>query len=155
MEIYRNIVNGPTWTAARTKDSSTKKFVPTNYIPAPFSTKEPWIPTLVSGSFGTLVHHLRSLLASQKGKKKKKNHCSLPRYINLLACYVVSSKSLGSVTYVFSLLWPCIRGLVNKDSWTFALSLLSIHCCDYSRYLVLFHFFSKKFPLDYGPNMLP
>ena len=39
LEVYRNIVIRPRWTAARTKDSSTKKF-PTRHTPSPFNIKE-------------------------------------------------------------------------------------------------------------------
>jgi len=38
--IYRKIVIRPTWTAARTKDSCTKKFATTSPTPSPFSVKE-------------------------------------------------------------------------------------------------------------------
>ena len=41
--VYRNILTWPTWTAARTKDSCTKKFATISHTPAPFSRKEAWI----------------------------------------------------------------------------------------------------------------
>ena len=53
----------PTWTAARTMDSNTKKFATTNYTPSPFNIKEAWILIWVRWLFGTLVHHFLSLLA--------------------------------------------------------------------------------------------
>ena len=53
LEVYRNIVTRLLWTAARTNDSGTKKFVTVSYI---FS----WVRRL----FEILVHHL-SLLTFQ------------------------------------------------------------------------------------------
>ena len=40
LEIYRNIVTRPMWTAARTKDSSNKKFATASYTLSPVSIKE-------------------------------------------------------------------------------------------------------------------
>ena len=53
----------PTWTAARTKDSNTKKFAATNHTPSPFNIEEAWILTWERWFFGTRVHHLLGLLA--------------------------------------------------------------------------------------------
>ena len=64
LEVYRNIVTWPMWTAGSTKDSGTKKFAPTSHTPSPFRIKEAWILTRVRWFFGTLVHHLLGLLAS-------------------------------------------------------------------------------------------
>lgn len=64
MEVYRKIITRPTWTAARTKDSSTKKFAATNNTCSNFIIKEAWVLTWVRWFFGTLVHH-PSLLAFQ------------------------------------------------------------------------------------------
>ena len=47
----------------KNKYSDLKKFAPTNCNLSPFSKKEAWIQTWVSWFFGTLVHHLLSLLA--------------------------------------------------------------------------------------------
>ena len=42
LEVYRNIVTRPTWTAARAKDTGTEKFAATNHTPSLFSIKEAW-----------------------------------------------------------------------------------------------------------------
>ena len=63
--VYRNFVTRLTWTAPRTKYSSTKKFADTNHTPLPFGIREVWILTWVRWFFGTVVHHLLSLLAFQ------------------------------------------------------------------------------------------
>ena len=52
----------PTWTAATTEDSCTKKFPATSHTLSPFSIKEAWATTLVRWLFGTLANHLLSLL---------------------------------------------------------------------------------------------
>jgi len=54
LEVYRNIVTRPLWTAARTNDSGIKKFATVGHISS-------WVRWL----FGILVHHLLGLLAIQ------------------------------------------------------------------------------------------
>lgn len=54
-----------TWTAARTKDSNTKKFAKTNHTPCPFNIKEAWVLTLIRWLFGTVDQYLLRLLAFQ------------------------------------------------------------------------------------------
>ena len=49
--------------SCKNKYSDSKKFAPTNCNLSPFSKKEAWILTWASWFFGTLVHHLLSLLA--------------------------------------------------------------------------------------------
>ena len=64
LEVYRNIMTWPIWTAARTKDSCTKKYVTaTNHIPPLFSIKKVYIITGGRWFSRTLVCHLFCLLA--------------------------------------------------------------------------------------------
>ena len=58
-------MTGPIQTVATAKDSNTKTFTTTNHAPSAFSIKEIRTLTWVRWCFGTLVHHLLSLLVFQ------------------------------------------------------------------------------------------
>ena len=63
LEVSWNIVTRPMWTAARIKDSGTKKSATTSHAPSSYGIKETWILTQVWVSvFGTLVQDIFSLL---------------------------------------------------------------------------------------------
>lgn len=58
-------MTGPIRTGAIAKDSDAKKFATTSHAPFPFNIKEVRTLTWVRWCFGTLAHHLLSLLVSQ------------------------------------------------------------------------------------------
>lgn len=93
------------WTAARTKDSNTKKFVATNHAPSTFSIKV-WILTPVWFGFGGGGGGT-SLLSSQSAGFLNKVSIPCPNNLslNLSACGAASCMSVGLVTA----LWHTIQ----------------------------------------------
>ena len=113
LEVYRNIVTCPPKTAARTKFSDTDECATTSHTPSPFSIKEAWILTLVRWFFGTLVHHLLSLLAFWI----KSPFLALTTPV--LTCRVASSMNLDSVADLIQwrgrMLRVCIQWCLVTD----------------------------------------
>ena len=92
LEVYGTIVTKPTWTAARTKDSRTKKLATTSHNPFPFSIKRSLISNL-----GKMVLRDMSLPSSQSAGflNKVALPCPSSSSLDLLACCAVSKDELG------------------------------------------------------------
>ena len=98
LEVYRNMMAWPTWTASRTKDSNTKKFASTNFIASHFSIKQAWILTQIRWFFATLDHLLCLLSFWPKSVFLAQKNASL----NLLASHGLRSRNLDSVITALS-----------------------------------------------------
>ena len=111
LEIYRNTVNWPMWTVARTKASDTKKPASHNHTTTtPFSIKEAWILTQVMMA---LWDSSPPSSGSVDFSKKLSVPCPNNLSFDLLACCVVSSTNLNSAA------------TVPHDNWWF--STMALH----------------------------